>query len=115
MLVGSVLRIYHSLRDIWGDLVADQHIDYEARTLAKLALQKTETLEKFCEERARKAELFETEMRSAVNNINESVKGGLTRIHSRFDTLIFWGLTTAVGAVIAGGGCIIIYLLNKDV
>ncbi len=49
-------------------------IDHEARSMAWRALDRQETYEKSNEERARRAEMFETEM-----------KRGISRIHQKMD------------------------------
>jgi hypothetical protein len=60
--------------------------DHEARKMASLALSRIEQHEKHCEERARKAEIFEAEMRAGVRDIAASFRDGLNRIHSRLDS-----------------------------
>ncbi|MEE9451853.1 MAG: hypothetical protein V3V61_03745 [Gammaproteobacteria bacterium] len=52
----------------------DPVIDHEARSMARSALDKLSSHEKFCEERNRRADAFEAEM-----------KRGLARIHQRMD------------------------------
>lgn len=52
----------------------DTAIDHEARSMAQRALDRQDAYEKSSEERARRAEMFETEM-----------KRGISRIHQRMD------------------------------
>jgi len=60
-------------------------IDHEARRLAEKALQIIEAHEKFCEERGRKSEQAEIEMKAAVSNLTEKFENGVRRIHKRID------------------------------
>ena len=60
-------------------------IDHEARPLAEKALQIIEAHEKFSEERARKSEQAEIEMKAAVSNLTEKFENGVRRIHERID------------------------------
>lgn len=60
-------------------------VDHEARRLAEKALNIVEAHEKFCEERGRKAEAAELEMKAAVANLTEKFDNGVRRIHQRID------------------------------
>ncbi len=60
-------------------------VDHEARRLAEKALNIVEAHEKFCEERGRKAEQAELEMKAAVANLTEKFDSGVQRIHARID------------------------------
>lgn len=81
--------------------MVDTGTDHEARRIAALALSRIEQHEKHCEERARKAEIFEAEMRSGMRDISASVKEGVGRIHGRLDNLIRGALIGAIGLVIS--------------
>lgn len=81
--------------------MADAATDHEARRIAALALSRIEQHEKHCEERARKAEIFEGEMRSGLRDIAANIKDGTGRIHGRLDNLIRGALVGAIGLVIS--------------
>ncbi len=48
-------------------------IDYEARSMAQRALDRQTTHEKFCEERTRRAEAFETDLKRSVARIHQKM------------------------------------------
>jgi len=60
-------------------------VDHEARSVSQRALDKIEAHEKFCEERARKADLFETKTSSDLSTIGDKLHNGLGRLHERLD------------------------------
>lgn len=88
-------------------------VDHEARQNAAIALQKIEAHERFCEERARKAEAFETEMRESLRDVNVAVTKGLTRIHERLDAVQRIFITMGSAAIIGFLGSVLWYLANK--
>ncbi len=52
----------------------DPVIDHEARSMAQRALDRQDSHEKFCQERAQRADAFETELKRSI-----------ARIHQRYD------------------------------
>lgn len=80
-----------------------ESVDHEARQTAAIALQRIEAHERFCEERARKADIFEKEVRIGIRDMTASFDKGLTRIHERLDAfqrvVIGVGMTALVGTV----------------
>lgn len=63
------------------------YIDHTARTQAALALQKIEQHERFCEERARKSEIFEAEVRTGIKDMTVSFEAGLASLHDRLNSM----------------------------
>lgn len=88
-------------------------IDHEARQNAAIALQRIEAHERFCEERARKADIFEKEVRIGIRDMTASFDKGLTRIHERLDAfqrvVIGGGLAALIGTV----GGVLWFLANR--
>lgn len=84
--------------------------DHEARLAAQKAsdtaqraLDKIESHAKYCEERARRAEVFEAYMRSEMRNLTIDFEGAFKHIHERLD-LINKGTVSVQRAIIIGGG-----------
>lgn len=73
----------------------------QAAAMAQRALDKIDAHEKYCEERGRRAEIFEAEMRHALPNIAESINKGLSRVHNRLDSLIRGALVGVIGITIS--------------
>lgn len=89
-------------------------VDHEARSSAALALQKIESHERFCEERARKAEIFEAEVRVGIRDMANSFDKGLTRIHERLDAFQRVVIGVALTALATGVGGIFWFLADKQ-
>lgn len=89
-------------------------IDHEARSAAAMALQKIESHEKFCEERARNAEIFEKEVRIGIRDMTTSFDKGLTRIHERLDAFQRVVIGVALTALISGVGGLFWFLADKQ-
>lgn len=84
--------------------------DHEARLAAQKAsdtaqraLDKIESHTRYCEERARRAAVFEADMRSEMRNLTGDFKEAFNRIHERLDA-INKGTVTLQRAIIIGGG-----------
>lgn len=89
-------------------------IDHEARSSAALALQRIESHERFCEERARKAEIFEKEVRIGIRDMTTSFDKGLTRIHERLDAFQRVVIGVALTALVTGVGGAFWLLADKQ-
>lgn len=59
--------------------------DHEARRMASEALSKIKSHEDFCVERARRAELFETQTAASFSNIQEKMDKSIGRIHDKLE------------------------------
>lgn len=88
-------------------------VDHEARRISAMALQKIESHEKFCEERARKAEIFESEIRVGIREMTASFDKGLTRIHERLDQFQRMSIGFALATVVTAMGGILWFLATK--
>jgi hypothetical protein len=86
--------------------------DHEARRIASLALARIEQHEKHCEERARKAEIFEAEMRVGIKDMASSFRDGLSRIHGRLDALTRGALFGLGGIVVSAVGTALWWLIT---
>ena len=60
-------------------------VDHEARSRADRLSDRQDAHERFCEERARRAELFESEMKSSTANLTERLSNGVARIHQKME------------------------------
>lgn len=94
--------------------MSDDFQDHEARKTAALALQKIEAHEKFCEERARKSEVFESEMRVGMKEIAGQFRDGIGRIHARLDDFQKKGFWAAVTVVTTAGLGTLMWLIQQQ-
>ena len=72
-----------------------------ALMIAQRAMDRLDSHEKHCDERSRRADAFEAEMRKAIPDIAETLSKGLARVHSRLDGLIKTGMFGAITIVLA--------------
>lgn len=91
----------------------NDNTDHEARRVAGLALARIEQHEKHCEERARKAEIFEGEMRSSMRDLTASIKDGNGRIHTRLDTALRGGIGLTMTIIIGMVGAVLWWLVQR--
>jgi len=57
-------------------------------TVVAVLQARQENHEKFCEERARRAEIFETDMKDAVLGMRAAQSEATKRVHDRLDALV---------------------------
>lgn len=88
--------------------------DHQARRDAALALEKIAAHERFCEERARKSEIFESEVRIGLKEMNGTFREGVGRIHMRLDDFQKKGFWTAVGIVSSVAIGLAFYLIQQQ-
>lgn len=91
-----------------------RNIDYEARRKSDLALEKIAAHEKYCEERGRKAETFESEMRSDFKEMHKCFREGLNLIHERLNLLIRTALFALLTVLMGGAGTVIWWLVQNQ-
>lgn len=94
--------------------MTESMVDHEARRDIAVVRAKQDTHERYCEERGRKTDLFETEMRAAISTIAEKISDGNSRIHQRLDAMWKTSLGVLLTVIIAGGGWFLVQIWERS-